>query len=189
MNYGTYITSLKGSTHTAVQTRSLSTLSNDEVWLNVGATQSGNYSLRFSQYEDFAGADIYLIDHLAKVTQDIKANPEYVFSVDVNNAATKGSERFSVVFTKRSTEPTIAYNNIKMYPNPANTQVTLLLPQSTDNMSYQIKVTDMSGKVVMQYKANAGTSQMNIGRLTAGTYLVEVTDSKGNRSTEKLVKQ
>ncbi|MBX7262507.1 MAG: T9SS type A sorting domain-containing protein [Chitinophagaceae bacterium] len=186
MNYDTYITSLKGSTHTAVQTRSLSSLSNDEVWLNVGATQSGNYSLRFSQYEDFAGADIYLVDHLAKVTQDVKANPEYVFSVDVNNAATKGSERFSLVFSQR-VQPLLT-QSIKMYPNPASQQVSILLPQTADNKAYSISVTDMAGKVVMQYKANAGTSQMNIGRLTAGTYLVEVTDSKGNRSIEKLIK-
>jgi hypothetical protein len=187
MNYGTYITSLKGTTHTAVQTRSLSTLSTDEVWLNIGATQSGNYSLSFSQYEDFAGADIYLVDHLAKTTQNIKENATYVFSVDVNNAATKGSARFSLVFTKRSVEPTIVYNSIKMYPNPANTQVTLLLPQSAD-IRYQIKVTDMTGKVVMQSKAAGGTTQMNINRLTKGAYLVEVTDSKGNRTTEKLIK-
>jgi hypothetical protein len=187
MNYGTYITSLKGTTHTAVQTRSLSTLSTDEVWLNIGATQSGNYSLSFSQYEDFAGSDIYLVDHLAKTTQNIKENATYVFSVDVNNAATKGSARFSLVFTKRSVEPTIVYNSIKMYPNPANTQVTLLLPQSAD-IRYQIKVTDMTGKVVMQSKAAGGTTQMNINRLTKGAYLVEVTDSKGNRTTEKLIK-
>ncbi|MBX7263739.1 MAG: T9SS type A sorting domain-containing protein, partial [Chitinophagaceae bacterium] len=187
MNYGTYITSLKGTTHTAVQTRSLSTLSTDEVWLNIGATQSGNYTFNFSDYENFTGADIYLVDHLAKITQDVKANPDYVFSVDVNNAATKGSNRFSIVFTKRIVEPSIVNNNIKMYPNPANKQVTLLLPQIAD-INYNIKVTDMAGKIILQQSRAGGYKQLNIEKLSTGTYIVEIIDSKGNRTTEKLIK-
>ncbi|HNJ57933.1 MAG TPA: T9SS type A sorting domain-containing protein, partial [Chitinophagaceae bacterium] len=171
----------------AVQTRSLSTLSTDEVWLNIGATQSGNYTFNFSDYENFTGADIYLVDHLAKITQDVKANPDYVFSVDVNNAATKGSNRFSIVFTKRIVEPSIVNNNIKMYPNPANKQVTLLLPQIAD-INYNIKVTDMAGKIILQQNRAGGDKQLNIEKLSTGTYIVEIIDSKGNRTTEKLIK-
>ena len=40
----------------------------------------------------------------------------------------------------------------------------------------------------MQQKANGGTTQFNIDRLTTGTYFVEIIDSKGNRTTEKLIK-
>ncbi|MCZ2298113.1 MAG: T9SS type A sorting domain-containing protein [Chitinophagales bacterium] len=186
MNSGTYITSLKGNKPMVVQTRALNTLSTDEVWLNIGATQSGNYTFNFSDYENFAGTEIYLVDHLAKTTQNIKENPTYVFSVDVNNAATKGSERFSLVFN-RNAQPSVVYNTIKMYPNPANKQVTFLLPQSAD-ISYNIKVTDMAGKIVLQHKAAGGTEQMSIDKLTTGTYIVEIIDSKGNRTTEKLIK-
>ena len=186
MNSGTYITSLKGNQPMVVQTRALNTLSTDEVWLNIGATQSGNYAFNFSDYENFAGTEIYLVDHLAKTTQNIKENATYVFSVDVNNAATKGSERFSLVFN-RNVKPSVVYNTIKMYPNPANKQITFLLPQSAD-ISYSIKVTDMAGKIVLQHKAAGGTEQMSIDKLTTGTYIVEIIDSKGNRTTEKLIK-
>jgi len=186
MNYGTYITSLKGNQPMVVQTRSLNTLSTDEVWLNIGATQSGNYTFNFSDYENFAGTEIYLVDHLAKTTQNIKENATYVFSVDVNNAATKGSERFSLVFN-RNVQPSVVYNTIKMYPNPANKQVTFLFPQSAD-ISYNIKVTDMAGKIVLQHKAAGGTEQMSVDKLTTGTYIVEIIDNKGNRTTEKLIK-
>ena len=74
-----------------------------------------------------------------------------------------------------------------MYPNPANKQITFLLPQSAD-ISYNIKVTDMAGKIVLQHKAAGGTEQMSIDKLTTGTYIVEIIDSKGNRTTEKLIK-
>ena len=186
MNSGTYITSIKANENMVVQTRNLNTLSTDEVWLNIGATQSGNYAFNFSDYENFAGTEIYLVDHLAKTTQNIKENATYVFSIDVNNAATKGSERFSLVFN-RNVQPSVVYNTIKMYPNPANKQVTFLLPQGAD-ISYNIKVTDMAGKIVLQHKAAGGTEQMSVDKLTTGTYIVEIIDNKGNRTTEKLIK-
>ncbi|HNM34439.1 MAG TPA: right-handed parallel beta-helix repeat-containing protein [Chitinophagaceae bacterium] len=188
MNHDTYITSLKGATHTSVQTRDINTISNDEVWLNIGATKSGNYKLNFSDYDQLIGTDIYLIDHLANITQDVKQNPEYVFSVDINNAATKGSSRFSVVFSQR-VQPVVT-QSIKMYPNPARNKVTIMLPTSADNnQHYSINVTDITGKTVKVYKAVKGTQQLNIDKLTTGSYLVEITDSKGSRITEKLIKQ
>ncbi|MCW5905836.1 MAG: T9SS type A sorting domain-containing protein, partial [Chitinophagaceae bacterium] len=104
------------------------------------------------------------------------------------NAATKGSARFSVMFN-RKIQPEYVNNMIKMYPNPANKQVTLQLPQTADNnIVYSIKVTDLAGKIVMQQKANGGTHQLTIDRLTTGTYFVEIIDNKGNRTTEKLIK-
>jgi len=189
MNSGTYISSLKATKVMAVQTRDLRTLSNDEVWLNIGATESGTYQLNFSEFENFGVAEIFLKDHYTNTTQNIKQNDTYEFSVDKDNAATKGSARFSVVFN-RTTNPVYVTNMIKMYPNPANKQVTFELPQTADNtISYSIKVTDIAGKVVMQQKANGGTHQLTIDKLTTGTYFVEVIDSKGNRTTEKLIKQ
>ncbi|MCZ2299372.1 MAG: DUF1565 domain-containing protein [Chitinophagales bacterium] len=185
INSGTFINSIKANKGMAIQTRDIKLLSTDEVWLNIGATQSGNYTLNFSEFENFAVANIYLVDHLANTIQNIKDNPEYVFSVDVNTAATKGATRFSIVFNRG--EQPIVYNNIKMYPNPANKQVTLLLPQSADN-NYTIKVTDMAGKIVLQQKAMGGTEQLSVDKLTTGTYIVEIIDSKGNRTTEKLIK-
>ena len=188
MNSGTYISSLKGTTFTAVQSRSLQSLSHDEVWLNIGATQSGSYKLSFSDYEDFTAANIYLIDHLTNTTQNIKENATYMFSVDANNAASKGATRFSIVFNRTASNE-VVYNQIKMYPNPADKQVSLLLPQGIDNgVNYQIKLTDITGKIVMQRQATGGKEVIDIAALTAGIYIVEITDSKGKRVTEKLVK-
>lgn len=188
MNSGTYITSLKDQKGMVVQTRELQNLITDEVWLNIGATESGNYQLNFSNYENFAGTSIILKDHYTQTEQDVQQNATYSFSIDKDNAATKGSARFSIVFN-RTIEPVYVTNMIKMYPNPANKQVTLQLPQSADNsIVYQIKITDLVGKVIMQQKANGGTTQFNIDRLTTGTYFVEIIDSKGNRTTEKLIK-
>ncbi|MCZ2224920.1 MAG: DUF1565 domain-containing protein [Chitinophagales bacterium] len=188
INSGTFISSLKADKRMAVQTRSLKTLSNDEVWLNIGATASGTYQLNFSEFENFAGTEIYLTDHYTNTTINVKQYNNYVFGVDKNNAATKGSSRFSLTFS-RTFDNVYLNSTIKMYPNPARKQVTLELPQLADNtISYSIKITDIAGKVIMQQKVNGGTQQLSVDKLVTGTYIVEVIDSKGNRTTEKLIK-
>ena len=181
-----FITSLKGLKGMVVQTRNLQTLSTDTVKLNVACTQSGNYKLAFTEFEDFISSDIFLIDHFLHTIQNVKQLSLYEFEVDKDKPETKGANRFSLVFN-RNIQPDIVNFSIKMYPNPANKQVTLLLPQSAD-ISYSIKVTDMAGKIVLQHKAAGGTEQMSIDKLTTGTYIVEIIDSKGNRATEKLIK-
>ncbi|HNJ58967.1 MAG TPA: T9SS type A sorting domain-containing protein, partial [Chitinophagaceae bacterium] len=125
--------------------------------------------------------------HYTKTTQNVKQNTVYEFSVDKDNAATKGTQRFSVVFNKKQSPELTLNKNIKLYPNPANKQVYVQLPQSAE-INYNIKVTNMVGKIVLQQKATNSTEQLNISKLSKGTYIVEIIDSKGNRTTEKLVK-
>ncbi|HNJ58794.1 MAG TPA: T9SS type A sorting domain-containing protein, partial [Chitinophagaceae bacterium] len=188
INTGTFIATIKNNTQLAVHSRALNNLISDEVWLNIGATQTGNYTLHFSDYQTLEDADIFLEDHYLNTKQNIKLNDNYSFSVDVNNAATKGSARFSLVFI-RTAPSEVVYNQIKMYPNPADKQVSLLLPKGIDNgINYQIKLTDITGKIVIQRKAKGGKEVIDIASLTAGIYIVEITDSKGKRVTEKLVK-
>ena len=183
-----YITSLKGNKGMAVQTRSLQTLTTDTVWLNVTSTQSATYKLNFSEFENFATAEIYLIDHYTNITQNIKQNTVYEFSVDKDIPETKGANRFSVVFNKKL-QPELTWNSIKLYPNPAKQVVTIQLPNNANNnIFYTIKITDVTGKTVMQQKTNGNTEQLNINKLINGVYIVEIIDSKGNRTTEKLIK-
>ncbi|MBX2931101.1 MAG: T9SS type A sorting domain-containing protein [Chitinophagaceae bacterium] len=189
MNSGTYISSLKDTKGMVVQTRNLTTLKQDEVWLNIGATASGTYQLNFSNFDNFANTDIYLTDHYTNTTQNIRENAVYEFSIDKDNVATKGVARFSISFN-RTIQPEYVSNVIKLYPNPANKQVTIELPQTVDNnITYNIKVTDLAGKIIIQKRATDKTEKLNVNRLTAGTYIVEVIDNKGNRMVEKLVKE
>lgn len=180
-----YITSLKGTKGMVVQTRNSNTLSTDTVRLNVICTQSGIYKLGFTEFEDFIGTDIFLIDHLLQTIHNIKQLPVYEFNVDKDKPETKGAGRFSLVFNK-SFQNNMVNFSIKMYPNPSSKIVTIELPV---NANYNINIIDIAGKMVMQQNASGGTNQLNISSLTSGTYLVEVIDRKGNRKTEKLIKE
>jgi hypothetical protein len=108
----------------------------------------------------------------------------YSFSVDKANAATQ-TNRFVLVFNKAIVP--VVIKGIKMYPNPANKQLTLELP-ITDG-KYTVKITDVAGKQVYQNQLAGGVQAINITKLAQGNYVVETTDAKGNRAVEKLVKQ
>ncbi|MCZ2222370.1 MAG: T9SS type A sorting domain-containing protein, partial [Chitinophagales bacterium] len=190
MNSGTnYITSLKGNKGMVIQTRKLQTLAVDTVWLNVASTISGTYKLAFNEFDNFLGTEIFLIDNYTNTLHDIKTNPEYEFTVDKDNAATKGIGRFGIVFNRQFNPELTLNSTIKMFPNPSNKLVTIQLPQSADNsVNYNIKVSDIAGKVVMQFRTTNTTEQFDVQKLSKGIYVVEIIDSKGNRTTEKLVK-
>ncbi|HMZ45324.1 MAG TPA: T9SS type A sorting domain-containing protein [Chitinophagaceae bacterium] len=178
-----YLTSFKGYKGMVVQTRNSNTLASDTVRLNVVCNQSGIYKLGFTEFEHFIGTDIFLIDHLQQSIHNVKQLPVYEFTVDKDKPETKGAGRFSVVFNKLLQNNIVNYS-IKMYPNPTSKMVTIELP---DNSNYVINIKDITGKIVLQKNTTGGANQFNISKLTSGTYLVEVTDRKRNRATEKLL--
>ncbi len=186
MNAGSqYLTSLKSTKAMAVQTRSLKTLQTDTVALNVISSQNGTYKLSFSDYENFAAANIYLLDKYTNSTTAIKDNPVYSFTVDRTIAATQG-QRFALVFAK-AIVPQAVIAGIKMYPNPANKNLTVELPLTEGK--YTLRITDVIGKQVYQNQIAGGVQAINISKLAQGNYVVEITDTKGYRAVEKLVKQ
>ncbi len=184
MNTGTqYLNSLKGNNLMAVQTRSLQTLTTDTVALNVKSNQSGTYKLNFSDYDNFKATGIYLIDKYTNTIHNVKSSSTYSFTVDKNNAATQ-TNRFALVFSK-AIVPTVI-TGIKVYPNPADKQITVQLPATEGK--YTVSITDVAGKRVYQSQLAAGTQTINIAKLMKGNYVLELTDAKGNRSVEKIVK-
>lgn len=179
-----YLGTLKAGKTTAIQTRQLQILNTDTVAVDFNVAASGTYSFNFSEHDNFSATNIYLLDRYTKTTQEVKSNPVYSFTVDKNNAATQ-TNRFALVFSKAI--PVTAITGVKVYPNPADKQITVQLPQTSDK--YTVSITDVAGKRVYQSQLASGTQNINVAKFTAGNYIIEITDAKGNRTTEKLVKQ
>ena len=72
-------------------------------------------------------------------------------------------------------------NLILLFPNPANTRITIEDPYQLEN---KITISDMTGKVVLK---STGQS-IEVGHLPKGGYLVEIKNSKGV-FYKKLIKQ
>jgi hypothetical protein len=180
-----YLGSRKADKTLSIQTRSLSNVREDEISLAFEVANSGTYTLNFSEYEQSSIGSIYLVDKLTGTKQDVKQNSIYSFSVDKNNAQSFGAGRFVLVFSNK-VDPVLV-QGIKMYPNPANREVTVQLPNTTE--TYTVRISNVSGKVVMEQIVTGNVQTLQVGKLAGGVYVVELIDSKGNRTTDKLVKQ
>jgi uncharacterized alkaline shock family protein YloU len=68
------------------------------------------------------------------------------------------------------------FNAIILGPNPAKNQITLTIPSELVNAIAEIKVVDVSGKVVIekQLSLNAITEKINIENLAKGIYVMEL---------------
>lgn len=68
--------------------------------------------------------------------------------------------------------------SMKLYPNPAHTIINI----ATSNMQDQsvIKIADVYGRTIMQQKAGAASTKIDVSKLTAGSYFVTVTTKEGS---------
>ncbi len=189
MNTGSQnLKSIKGTKGMAINTRPLNFI-NDTVALNVASTANGQFKLNFSGYAGFAGANIYLIDQYTHTVQFMNSNPEYAFTVNTSDSATRGAGRFKVVFTKQAVAVpvTVVPTAIRVYPNPVKDLLKVELPQAAG--TYTLKMMDLRGRVVAQQKAAAGSNSINMSTMITGIYMLEVTSTNGTKETVKIVKQ
>ena len=66
---------------------------------------------------------------------------------------------------------------MKVYPNPATTQITLNLPQSKE--VYQIRLIDLNGKVVYQASNQVADPVIDIAHMPTGMYVVQILNKHG----------
>lgn len=82
----------------AIKQQRLPQTGNQTTRLLVNATASGTYHLRLRNLDNLPNAyDVWLMDSFMKDSLDLKHNSNYDFSIDKSNAATYGSNRFSIV--------------------------------------------------------------------------------------------
>ena len=75
-------------------------------------------------------------------------------------------------------------NGLTMYPNPLSGNTLYLT--STANAAMSVQIFDLLGKEVL--KANVVNNAVNVAKLTAGVYVVKITE-EGKTATRKLVIQ
>jgi hypothetical protein len=76
-------------------------------------------------------------------------------------------------------------SHIILYPNPAHDHLTIEGAQSGDLVS----VHSMIGQVLMNTKIGGTRNALNISALPAGSYMLVLTGSNGDRATSHFVKQ
>jgi hypothetical protein len=77
-----------------------------------------------------------------------------------------------------------ATSSVSIYPNPVNSIMTI---QATEAMQ-QIRIVDLTGKVVATFVGNGLTQEISVDDLKAGIYTIQVVTTAGN-SSKQFVKK
>ncbi|MBL7887154.1 MAG: T9SS type A sorting domain-containing protein [Flavobacterium sp.] len=68
--------------------------------------------------------------------------------------------------------------NMIIYPNPTKENITILISDSSDSSTFSYKITDVSGKTVLENKSLL--SSINVESLSNGVYFIKVSNGEGN---------
>jgi Secretion system C-terminal sorting domain len=96
------------------------------------------------------------------------------------NATTDGIFRFDGTLANPTFEAGAA---IEVYPNPANNFVTI----TAELDSYDLSVTDLTGKVVLQQSLSGIENSVDVSSLSSGVYLFNI-NSDNKKETIKVIK-
>ena len=78
-------------------------------------------------------------------------------------------------------------SNFAVYPNPTNS--VLNITNKNNNLLNQIQLTDINGRIVKSINAfKAPKTQINIGDLNSGVYLMKITSDQGVGTT-RIIKE
>lgn len=89
-------------------------------------------------------------------------------------------------------ENSTTFNVNSIYPNPTRENATLNI-HSSKSLDIQIRITDLSGKIVLNNLVNITNGDNNIEinsqDLSKGMYIISIIDEKGNNKNQRFIKK
>ena len=148
---------------------------------------SATYETKFKRYEIEQSTDGVTFNKVGEVQGNNFSNYSFTINnlpksklvyyrlkmIDIDNQF----DYSKVVSLKLTTSSVTAI----VYPNPATDKVTVKLEQAL-SLNSEIKILDLSGRIVLQQKINAGQQNINLAvdKLSSGRYFIKI--SNGNET-------
>ncbi len=136
--------------------------------------------------DQLSEATIFLFDNVTGITTNLNES-NYQF----RSGKTKQDRRFTVLF--ETEEGTIlglegfTKETIVIYPNPANNQLNIRIPNALETQS--IKIIDMLGKTLLtKNRSIENHTILDITNLNTGVYFIEISINE-TRVVRKIIKQ
>ncbi len=102
------------------------------------------------------------------------------------NTLTQGFHQGTYIVTSIDENPLLEFS-IVAYPNPTSDFVTLKV-ESSKVENLQVTVTDLTGKVLQNYKFANETEQINFSSYSVGTYLISITQNNQFIKSFQIIK-
>jgi len=80
------------------------------------------------------------------------------------------------------------YNNLNIYPNPAKDVLHIDIHTERPKNAYFLKITNVSGQVLLSKEINSNLEQIHIEALHKGVYFIHIFDENKMISIQKFVK-
>ncbi len=159
--------------------------------LTVAVAAAGTYTLRAEQLLRLpAGLTALLTDATTGQSYDLRVRPTYSFTLTPAQAAQPLTGRFSLRFGLASAVRTWANNDVQLFPNPAQTQVTVTVPAVAGATQVRATLFTVLGQAVREQKAAlpaaGGRLQFPTTGLPAGVYLLRLQAGTA-QATRRLV--
>ncbi|PJJ52913.1 T9SS type A sorting domain-containing protein [Hymenobacter chitinivorans] len=159
--------------------------------LRVEGAAAGSFTLTASQLLNFpATTQVLLQDAQTGTLTDLRQGAGYSFSLPTASAGSRFSLRFRPG-TVTSTQSAQAAQ-VAVYPNPAHTSFTLVMPAVGAGQILQATLVNSLGQQVQQWQLPQGAAgirtELNIGKLAAGVYSLQL-QTAGFRVAKRVVVQ
>ena len=107
-----------------------------------------------------------------------------VIATDKFNEQT--AQTFTLTVFANETGFNVNSSNINIFPNPAKTSITVIIPEILPNTS--IKIFDMSGKTVKETTVSNEKTTIDVSYLAKGIYIINVKNDAINEQKELIIK-
>jgi len=82
----------------------------------------------------------------------------------------------------------IAEKSVVIFPNPTKGILSVEIKDYTDNLQAEFRLTDLSGRTVIDRKISGDNQTFDLSRLAAGIYLLQIRIN-GESAVRKIIKE
>ncbi len=153
---------------------------------------AGSYTLRATELLRLpVGMRAYLQDALTGTLTDLSQSNGYAFTV---TTAASLTGRFSVLVTPQAVlanAPATLVGQVSVFPNPARSQVSIVLPAQLRKQPVQVSLINTIGQQVLSRTLNATSSvaaaELSLSGVAPGVYTVRLQTAEGTVNKRLIV--
>ena len=148
------------------------------------------YKIKVTDFTVPAGTKLFLHDKYLNKEEEILSGYEYAFNVTTDTNS-QGNNRFEINMKGKPTSVAINAKvsqdaRLQLVPNPAQNDVKVVFDKLDGNVN--VRLTDLSGKVIYQYTSATTGMKIPLQNIPAGVYFIEA-QGTNTKITTKLIKQ
>ena len=157
--------------------------------LNLNVPAAGSYTLYAASLVNFGATNVYLLDTQTGTRTNLGQQASYTFSTTARSLPGRFSLYFGAAGALANKSADLAAQ-VQLFPNPAQSSFTLLLPAELGTAPVTAKLFNQLGQLVntrtVSMTAAGASAQFDVSNLAKGVYTLQLS-STDHRVTKRVV--